>query len=116
MEYLSLRDRLEFALTCKKHYNDHFIRIVRARNVSILYLFQNSFLYGRRSKCVCGYIQTICEICFESNETQTCDCCGEGICYKCYTPIGCFDDECRCDGKHNYCKKCAEKIKWNISH
>ena len=68
MEYLTLQERLEFALTCKKNYNDYFIRIVRAK------MNRNSsrFLLKDCQKQPCG----VCDHIFCIN-------CVYGVCHGC---------------------------------
>ena len=99
MEYLSLRDRLEFALTCKKHYNDHFMRISKFRKFDdekLESVYEMLVGYETELKiviCECGakecgkcsiFIQ--CEDCDRflcKKHTLECEDCGSNLCSQC---------------------------------
>ena len=106
MEYLTLKERFEFALTCKKNYNDHFIRIVRARRKGL-------HLEGY-SKCNCGLLY-----CSHCDDNVYCDYaeCFNDVCEKCaITCNHCNEKFCKyekfykCEMNHFYCRSCAFKI------
>ena len=74
MEYLTLKDRFEYALTCKKNFNEHFIRIVRARkNKQIFKYLSSEIEFSECENCEKIY----CEDC-EQPRCEQCnllDCC-----------------------------------------
>jgi hypothetical protein len=111
MEYLTLKERLEFALTCKKHYNDYFMRITRCRRMSPQHFFKNRENPDFDTlTCSCGVRMTFCKGCLDSEYIITmCEYCDGDICSECCVPVKCFTSPCRCDGEHYYCKKCATK-------